>query len=88
MSEPASEVASVPPAGGGTDVAPAEEETNEFEERVARLLKMIQDDPAIRDRVLVELYVTIAEFKLQLDLMQQEFATLGPKGIFKMMRGG
>jgi hypothetical protein len=49
---------------------------------------MIQDDPAIRDRVLVELYVTIAEFKLQLDLMQQEFATLGPKGIFKMMRGG
>lgn len=85
MTELPSEVASVPPAGGGTDVAPEEDE---FKERVDRILEMIQADPAVRDRVLVELYVTIAEFKLQVDQMQAEFAALGPKGIFKMMRGG
>lgn len=90
MTELPSEVATVPPAGGGTVVPPEETEkpTDEFEERVSRLLEMIQADPAVRDRVLVELYVTIAEFKLQLDVMQAEFAALGPKGIFKMMRGG
>jgi uncharacterized coiled-coil protein SlyX len=88
VTEPTSEVATVPPAGGGTVVAPEEVEANEFEERVSRLLAMIEADPSVRDRVLVELYVTIAEFKLQIDQMQAEFAALGPKGIFKMMRGG
>lgn len=89
MTELPFEVATVPPAGGGTVVAPeSEETTDDFKERVDRILEMIQADPAVRDRVLVELYVTIAEFKLQLDVMQAEFAALGPKGIFKMMRGG
>lgn len=90
MTELPTEVASVPPAGGGTDVAPETEDqpTDEFKERVDRILELIADDPKVRDRVLVELYVTVAEFKLQLDVMQAEFENLGPKAIFKMMRGG
>lgn len=84
MSETPLEVTSAPPAGGGADTTPDE---NEFEVRVSHILKMIEDDPPVRDRVLVELYVTVAEFKAQLDEMQAEFENLGPKAIFNMMRG-
>lgn len=88
MTEPVTD-ATVPPAGGGTVVpSETEDQTDEFQERVNRILEMIAEDPAVANRVLVELYVTVAEFKLQLDVMQAEFAALGPKGIFKMMRGG
>ncbi len=88
MSETPLEVESAPPAGGGVDATPeVEENENEFETRVSRILSMIEDDPKVRDRVLVELYVTVAEFKAQLDLMQAEFENLGPKAIFQMMRG-
>lgn len=78
-------VVSAPPAGGGAD---ATEDENEFETRVSRLLEMIETDPKIRDRVLVELYVTVAEFKAEFDAMADQFQDLGPKAIFKMMRGG
>lgn len=87
MSETSLEVATAPPAGGGAVDTPEENEENTFEERVSRILKMIEEDPSVRDRVLVELYVTIAEAKAQFDQMQAEFENLGPKAIFQMMRG-
>lgn len=60
---------------------------DEFRERVDRILALIEKDPAVRDRVLVELYVQVSEFATTFRAMQDDFGKLGPGGILKMLRG-
>ncbi len=77
---------STPEAGEVSDVETSPDQT-EFDNRVAAILSMIQDDPALRDRILVELYVTIAEFKSEFSAMQEHISKAGPGGLIKMLMG-
>jgi hypothetical protein len=66
--------------GGETDsVSPTEsppQDREEFERRVNRLVEMMQEDPAIRDRILAETYVNIAS------------AEIGIRGVFEAIQQG
>ena len=65
----------------------SDEQEDEFQARVDRILEMIAEDPAVKDRVLVEVYVTIAEFSAQFQEMQAGIAQMGPRAFFKTMFG-
>lgn len=57
-----------------------------YNERVAKLMAMIETDPTIRDRMLCEIYIALADF----DKMARTMALNGgPIKMLKlMMRGG
>lgn len=80
---------SVPETVAGEE-SPATTPEEDFEGRVTRLLEMIAEDPAVRDRVLVELYVTVAEFSDSFRAMQTQMESMGPTGFMRMIfgRGG
>lgn len=64
-----------------------EEPADVFEQRVTRIQEMMAEDPAIRDRVLSEMYVTLAEFSEKFREMEMHMAKLGPGALLKMMTG-
>lgn len=60
---------------------------DEFTARVERIVAMMQEDPAIAQRILAELYVQVSEAATMMRAMQDDFGKLGPGGILKMLRG-
>lgn len=60
------------------------DERAEFERKVTALVQMMGDDPEVRDRIIAEMYVNIANTELHfrriLTLMQEQ-------GLGSMMRG-
>lgn len=75
-----------PPA---TDDTPGEgvAAEEEYTARVLRIMALIEADPTMRDRVLCEIYVTLAEFSEQFRTMEAQMKNMGPGGILKMLRG-
>jgi len=65
----------------------SEDEISPFDKRVNNLMAMIAEDPSVRDRVLCELYVTIAEFSDEFRAMQAQINSVGPAGFMKMIFG-
>lgn len=63
-------------------------DTDAFQERVNRLVGMIAHDPAIRDRMIAETYVTIAEFSESLREMQASMGSMGPAAFMRSMFTG
>lgn len=72
----------------GEIVAP--EGDPEYDQRVARLLGMIEQDPTVRDRMICEMYVTLAEFSEQIRGAQAMMSEVGPRAFISAMfgRGG
>ena len=75
-----------PPASEAGEDAPSED-NKEFEERVSRLLELVAEDSGVRDRMLAEMYVTIAEFQASFREMQDNVQKMGPRAMFKSMFG-
>ena len=67
--------------------APGEDIADEFESRVSRLCEMMQEDPAVRDRMLAEVYVTISEFSESFRAFQSQMTAMGPKAFLSMLTG-
>lgn len=73
------------------EVSPAEVtdgfDQDAFNTRVQSLMELIAEDPANRDRMLCEVYVTVAEFHQSFREMQNQVAQIGPKGMLKALLG-
>lgn len=69
-------------------VSEMQSDQDAFQERVDRLVGMIGDDPSIRDRMIAETYVTIAEFSETLREMQAAMGSMGPAGFMRAMMSG
>lgn len=82
MTETATAVASP-----GVDQTPGDETVDAFEERISRLLEMVEENPAIRDRMLCEMYVTISEFSESFRMIQAQMQAMGPKAMLSMLTG-
>lgn len=57
----------------------------DFETQVLRVLQLIEDDPANRDRVLAEVYVFISSFERNFRIMQASLMNIGPREMLKAM---
>lgn len=82
MTETAVAVASPDASASGEDST-----ADVFEARVSRLVEMIGEDPAVRDRMLAEVYVTISEFSESFRMFQTQMTALGPKAFLSMLTG-
>ena len=78
----------VPPPASEAEGETVQEEEDEFQARVNRLLEMVDEDPRVRDRMLAEVYVTVAEFQAQFRAMQEDVQRMGPRAVLKSMFGG
>lgn len=75
-------------ASPDTEEVSGEDSTvDEFEARVSRLCEMIAEDPAVRDRMIAEMYVTISEFSESFRMFQTQMTALGPKAFLSMLTG-
>jgi hypothetical protein len=86
MTEP-TELSVVPPPLETGEGETVEEENDEFQERVNRLLELLAEDPSVRDRMIAEIYVTVAEFQAGFREMQENVSKMGPRAFFKSMFG-
>lgn len=66
------------------------DERAEFERKVTTLVQMMGDDPEVRDRIIAEIYVNIANtelhFRRMITLLQEQGLGTMMRGMFK--RGG
>lgn len=64
--------------------------TEEFQARVTRLMEMMESDPKVRDRLLAEIYVNIAQAEMGIRGMFEAMQSQGALGLMKgaFRRGG
>ena len=87
--EPAVEVDSYVETWDNPDSEPPQD-ANEFNQRVERLMAMMEDDPKVRDRLLAETYVNIASAEMGIRQMAEAVQKQGIAGLMKgaFSRGG
>lgn len=78
----------ISPEISSTEAPPQDKE--EFDQRVERLMAMMEDDPKVRDRLLAETYVNIASAEMGIRQMAEAVQKQGIAGLMKgaFSRGG
>lgn len=84
LGEETDEVSSAPDPPEVRALAAYGERDASFEETVDKLLAMIADDPSVRDRMIVETYVNLAQIEMG---VRGAMTMIQTEGMAGMMRG-